>query len=226
MTYPEDRVLVGVINRKRDLETARNAHWYRIPEARLKRGFHADYLAFFLSRAFKEQNGGIHYYAEVKGYELVYRRWLLPDQPDHPRADEKYYKVALGDLIQKQPPVLNPTRRTITFVFTTWDRFIHAHEISHLYSQADYYVDRVYNALRREGYRPNRLWEVENRLSRYAPGLQFETNRGPMYVSVNEVDDALYMNLNESQDSLIASIRQALEERDSPADINTPLDHD
>ena len=62
--FPEDRVLVGVINRKRDLAIAQAEGWYRIPQRRMPRGVNAEYIAFFLSRAFKAQNGGVYYYAE------------------------------------------------------------------------------------------------------------------------------------------------------------------
>src|SRR4051812_24780388 len=99
--YPEDRVLIGVINRKRDLNTARDEHWYRIPRERMPRGVHVEYIAFFLSGAFGERSGSICYYAERKGLELLYRRDLLPNEPNHKRADSVYYKVGLGDLMDK-----------------------------------------------------------------------------------------------------------------------------
>ena len=41
--YAEDRVLVGVINRKKDLDQARYHHWYRIPRGRAAKGIHAEY---------------------------------------------------------------------------------------------------------------------------------------------------------------------------------------
>ena len=146
--YPEDRVLVGVINRKRDFEYARRDHWYRIPLERMPYGVDAEYTAFFFSRAFQERNGSIHFYAELRGLELAYRRDLLPDETDHPRADGVYYKLQLGELIEKHPPVLNPTRRVISFIYTTWDRFASVGTIGDLYSNADYFVDRIYYALR------------------------------------------------------------------------------
>src|SRR5450432_2054660 len=96
--YPEDRVLVGVINRKTDFATARDAHWYRIPRDRAPRWIDAEYLAFYFSRAFKTQNGGIHYFARNKGHELVRRRDLIPEEADHPRADQVYYKMQIGEL--------------------------------------------------------------------------------------------------------------------------------
>lgn len=147
--YPEDRVLVGVINREGDLELARREHWYRVPYGRAAGGIHAEYIAFYLSRAFGELNGGIHYYARRTGVELVRRRDLLPDEPDHPRADALYYCLQLGELRRKDPPVLNPTRRAVAFILTTWDRFEQARELRDLYTNAEGFVDRAFYALER-----------------------------------------------------------------------------
>jgi hypothetical protein len=141
--FPEDRVFVGVINRQRDLNYAR-AGWYRIPLARMPDGMDAEYVAFFLSRAFGARNGGIYYYAARRGVELVYRRDLLPSEPNHPRAGEVYYKVQLGALVEKSPPVLNASRRTVAFLSTTWDRFVNARQLSDLHCPREYYVDRIY----------------------------------------------------------------------------------
>ena len=151
---PDDRVLVGVIRRRRDLALLRDAHWYRIPQEQARRGLDADYLAFFLSGGvFREQSGGIHYFARRSGLELAYRRDLLPDEPDHPRAGCIYYKVQVEPLLARIPPHLNPNRRRISFIHTTWDRFVAARTIDDLYSRADYFVDRVYQA--RRGGRPD-----------------------------------------------------------------------
>lgn len=224
MTYADDRVLVGVVNRKRDFELMRDEHWYRIPVARLSRGIQAEYLGFFLSGAFKDMNGAVHYYAQVKGLELVHRRWLLPNEADHPRADEVYYKIALGDLIAKNPPIVNTTRRTIAFIFTTWDRFIHARNIPDLYSKADYFVDRIYQALRSSGVHPERYWEAERRGNPYAPGFLLMTRDGPFYASTEHADQTLYLDLALSQDEILRTIRDAVARRGGPVDINVPLD--
>lgn len=159
--YPEDRVLVGVINRAADLNTARHAHWYRIPQDKMPQGIHAEYLAFFLSRAFGDQNGAVHYYARRTGHELARRRDLLPEQANHPRADRLYYKVQLGELREKVPPVVNTDRRPVSFIYTTWDRFVAARQIQDLYSTADAFVDRLHYAFRSAGIVAERIWEAE-----------------------------------------------------------------
>jgi hypothetical protein len=131
--YPEDRVLVGVIRAQRDLRLARDDAWYRIPVLHWPRDVDTEIVAFFLSRAFGPLNGGIRYYAEMRGLELAYRRDLLPGETDHRRADEVYYRVALGPLIEKQPPILNPGRRRFAFITCTWERFASAQVIQDLY---------------------------------------------------------------------------------------------
>lgn len=148
--YPDDRVLVGVINRKRDLRLMLEERWYRIPCKRLPGGIYAEYIAFYLSgsAARDKDTTGIHYYAQRSGLELVYRKDLLPEQADHERADEVYYKVQLKPAIARVPPITNPSRRSISFIYTTWDRFVQAQIINDLYSQSGHFVDRIYHALR------------------------------------------------------------------------------
>ena len=140
---PDDRVLIGVISRPRDLVAAREGGWYRIPVLRAPRAIDAAWLGFFLSRRFGRQNGGIHYYAPVRGHELCRRRDLLPDEAGHPRADMLYFRMALGPLCTRIPPILNPTRRTISFILTTWDRFCAAQVIADLYSTDPRFVERL-----------------------------------------------------------------------------------
>lgn len=160
--YPEDRVLVGVINRKRDFDKARDDHWYRVPQGEAPKGIHAEYIAFFFSKAFKELNGGIHYYARRTGIELVRRRDLLPDEANHKRADALYHKLQLGELLRKDPPVLNPSHRSVSFIYTTWDRFEQARVLADLYSDADHFVDRVFHVLEEAKIPAERLWQAQS----------------------------------------------------------------
>jgi hypothetical protein len=151
--YPEDRVLIGVINRRVDFESARDQGWYRIPIERAPKHIDTEYVAFYFSRNFKEKNGGVHYFARRTGHELVRRRDVLPDEANHPRANNLYYRIALGKMQEKHPPILNPTGRPLAFVFTTWDRFVTASTIADLYSTSEFYVDRVSKVLKQKGVR-------------------------------------------------------------------------
>jgi hypothetical protein len=220
---PEDSVLVGVINRKRDLVFARDQHWYRIPQERMPRGVTADYLAFFLSRAFGDRSGAIHFYAERRGLELRYRRDLLPNEPDHKRADAVYYRVALGDLQPKDPPIINDTKRTISFIYTTWDRFIHARTIADLYSENDYYVDRIYYALHDHGLHAARSWDAERRVDDFAPGLRILCENGAsVIVSARQASGAYYMDRSQSDDSILKAILEQIARNGGPASVSIP----
>lgn len=90
---PESSVLVAVMNRPDDFERARDAHWYRIPARSAPKFFPPDYIAFYFTKAFGQDAFSIRWYAQVRGHELVTRRDLLPDEADHPRADQRYYKL-------------------------------------------------------------------------------------------------------------------------------------
>jgi hypothetical protein len=226
MTYPEDRVLVGVLNRKRDFDILQKERWYRIPEARMSRGIQAEYIALFLSRAFGDKNGKVHYYARVTGLELSYRRFLLPKEADHPRADEAYYRISLGELFEKSPPITNPTKRTITFIYTTWDRFTQAQTISDLYSKADFYVDRIYHALRSAGMRPQRFWDAEGRHIPYAPGVSVMAVDGPLYISMRQREDAIYLSWNLTQEAVMSAVRDELQRRGGLAQVGLPAEND
>ena len=93
----------------------------------------------------------MHYYARRLGHELVTRCDLLPDEADHPRAEEPYYKLQLGPLQKREPPVVSQRWRRITLIHTTWDRFQAAEEINDLFVKGGEFVDRLYHALRDSG---------------------------------------------------------------------------
>jgi hypothetical protein len=143
--YADDRVLVGVINRQRDLKTLVQEGWYRIPFEQFPHGIYEEYLAFYLSGSASKpyRTSGIHFYAQRGGVELAYRLDLLPDEPQHPHATAMYYRIQCRALQMLRPPIVNQYGRRIAFIMTTWDRFSQAVEIGELYSQAPHYVKRL-----------------------------------------------------------------------------------
>jgi hypothetical protein len=113
------RVLVCVVTQPADLERARCAGWYRIPQAHAPRGMAANYLAFYQTAAFGEERWAIRWFAPVQAVTLVRRIDLLPEDPGHRRALELYYRYALGPL--ELLPTVVPSRRLrrIAFIATT-----------------------------------------------------------------------------------------------------------
>ncbi len=224
MTFPEDRVLVGVINTKRDLALARDEHWYRIPQEKMKRGIYTEYVAFFLSGAvFKDLSGSIAYYARYTGgLELLRRRDLIPKQPDHARADRVYYRLSIGELQTKEPPIRNEENYKISFIFTTWDRFVSARTIRDLYSTGDYFVDRIYHSLRKRNLPVERFWEAERKQTGHAPHVRILCQRGEVVASTESGHGNIFLDASRPDDAILAEIQAAIASHDGPHLINLP----
>ncbi len=188
--HPEDRVLVAVMNRPRDFEIARDQGWYRVPESRASRGVFFEYVAFYFTSAFGELAWAIYYYAPRLGHELATRRELLPDEPHHPRAAEPYYKLQIGPLVRREPPILSLRWRRVTFIHTTWDRFEAAEEINDLFAEGGEFVDRLYHALRDGGLGPERHLPVHEAGARYVADLAVPCRAGVLPIGVKGADPA------------------------------------
>lgn len=119
---PTALVLVALVPNPRDLEIARLLGWYRVPLRHAPKVIDVDYLAFYQDAAFGQAHRWrIETIAAVRGHELTTRRELLRDEPDHPRAQEEYYKIQLGPL-ETLPRAIEARRwRRLTFLYTTGD---------------------------------------------------------------------------------------------------------
>lgn len=159
--YPEDRVLVAYLPTTRDFEILRLDGWYRIPQQHAPKGIYAEYYAFYFGRDFGDRKWAIHYFAEQRGYELVRRSDLFPNQLNHPRADDLYFKVSLGPLQELERPIISLRWRRITFMHTTWDRFVEAREINDLLIEGGAYVDRLFATLKDKGVQVERNYSVK-----------------------------------------------------------------
>jgi hypothetical protein len=124
---------VAVITRPRDLQLAREQGWYRIPLAHAPRQLAADYLAFYQTAAFGSERWAVRYYAPILRYRLTTRRELLPDEPDHPRATDRYYSLELGALCPLPRPVPAARLRRITFIATTFGQLGRARDVRELW---------------------------------------------------------------------------------------------
>ena len=133
LIYPDDRVLIAVMNNKKDWQRVQDEHWYRIPAKHAPEQVpNIDIIGFYFTKPFGENKWAVHYYARVTGHELVTRQDLIPAEPHHKRADQWYYKIELGPLHHKLPPILSDKWRRITFILTTGDRFEAATEVGDL----------------------------------------------------------------------------------------------
>jgi hypothetical protein len=184
MFHSSDRVLVAIMNNRRDFETVRDEGWYRIPQKHAPQSTtEAATLAFYFTRAFGDEKWSVRWYAPIRGHELVRRRDLLPDQPDHPRADEVYYKFQLGPLMQLELPIHSLRWRRVTFIETTWDRFIAAEEINDLYASG---ADGLFVTLKDEGFWPEREFEIREGGVEYTVDLAIPCLNGTVAIAVGD----------------------------------------
>jgi hypothetical protein len=127
----EQQALVCVVTHPADLERAGRG-WYRIPVARAPRGLAAEYLAFYLTAAFGEQRWSIRSIAAVQAVRLAQRAELLPEEPLHPRASQRYYCFELGALQDLPAPIPSRRLRRTTFIPTTISALLAARDVSQL----------------------------------------------------------------------------------------------
>jgi hypothetical protein len=184
MFHSSDRVLVAIMNSRRDFEIVRDEGWYRIPAKHAPQSTtEAAALAFYFTKAFGDEKWSIRWYGPVRGHELVRRRDLFPDEPYHPRADEAYYKLQLGPLMQLELPIHSLRWRRVTFIETSWDRFTAAEEINDLYASG---ADGLYVTLKDEGFWPEREFEIRESGAAYTVDLAIPCQEGTVTIAVTD----------------------------------------
>lgn len=153
-------VLVAVLNNEQDWRRAAEEGWYRIPQRRAPRRIGADYLAFYMTGGCGQVEAAhsVTFYAPVRRYQLLTRRDLLPQESDHPRAGEYYYRIELGPLQQLERPVPAARYRRVTFIHTTLDRLLAAGDVLDLFRHDDPF-EQLWGALRE-----HRLHPLKNRI--------------------------------------------------------------
>ena len=184
MFHAADRVLVGLMNKTRDFQLARDEGWYRIPTAHAPESTtDAAILAFYFTTAFSDEKWAIHWYAEVRGHELVQRCDLFPGEAKHPRADDRYYKLQIGPLLRRDPPIPSLRWRRVTFIESTWDRFTAAEEINDLYVSG---ADGLYVTLKESGFFPEVDYLIREGDSEYHVDLAVPCRQGVVSVVLGD----------------------------------------
>ncbi len=133
---PQERVLVAVVPRLADWARVQAEGWYRLPYSRAPQRLAADYLAFYHPGCFAAPlRWTVTYFAAVRRYRLLTRAELLPQEADHPRSGELYYKLELGPLEALPAPIPSARLRRVTFIATTLPHLLAAREINDLWAR-------------------------------------------------------------------------------------------
>lgn len=144
-------VLVAVLRTPRDLRLVLEEGWYRIPARRLPpRAGAARHIAFYQPASFGLGEGAVRYVAPIRAWEMLCRRELLPEEPDHPRAAELYYRVRLGEVQPLDPPIPAGRWRRFAFILTHGERLRQARELRDLV-HGSLWEEKLWGALRKMG---------------------------------------------------------------------------
>ncbi|MSP13697.1 MAG: hypothetical protein EXR62_12165 [Chloroflexi bacterium] len=126
-------VLVGVINRQKDLAIVYQQGWYRLPVRYAPRYLAAEYLALYQTRRCPPHGGAINLLAPILRYALVTRGDLLPEEIAHPRSHELYYRLELGPVQYLSNPVAALRQKRMAFITTTIGRLLLAQDLADLW---------------------------------------------------------------------------------------------
>ena len=125
----------------------------------------------------------ITFYASTRRYRLLTRRELLPDEADHPHAEDYYFRIDIGPLQRLEQPVPAANMRRITFIHTTLHRLLTAADVRELFYREDPF-DKLWHTLRANRLRPmaNRIvedWPVDITLHAHGGNLGIRCSNDP-----------------------------------------------
>jgi very-short-patch-repair endonuclease len=181
-TEDDAPAMVVVVNHPADLSRAIQKGWYRIPLDRAPNRIAAEYLAFYQTGAFApEERFVVRWMAAVRGYFLVTRRELIPEEPEHKRADEQYFKVLLDEVVLLPRPIPSRRLRRITFIPTTLSRLCQAEEINDLWIKNPA-QERLWAALKQAGLDGESQYPLQDDLAGYVADLALFCREGRIAV--------------------------------------------
>lgn len=148
--YPQNNVLVALMNNKKDFLIAQEKGWYRIPVKSAPKNIREEipvkYLAFYQTKIFGVEKFTIKWYAEIKNIAKVFRKDLFQDEPQNSKSNKEYYKIEFDKLLQLKQPIVSKKGRRILFIPTTEQKFFGATEINYLFNDSPI-EDKFWEAL-------------------------------------------------------------------------------
>jgi very-short-patch-repair endonuclease len=119
------------------------------------------HIAFYQQkRLFGKDALKIKWCGRVTGISTVKRQVLLPDEKNHPRADNDYYKISFGELRELDAPVVSQRPRRILFIPTARKRLETARELNDIFLESPI-EERLWTAFKYEGIEAERQYRVD-----------------------------------------------------------------
>lgn len=183
-----NEVLVAIINNPRDFAILNERNWYRIPvtsvEKWLKGRWPPAWLAFYQTKIFGKDAWAVNYYAKVLDIRQVHRLQLFPDEVPNEKSGKEYYQIFVEPLRRLPKPIHGKRYRRITFIPTTWEKFVNAVEINDLSDESPL-EDRLWTEFKRLNIDAERQEFVRVGKKHYALDFAIYCRSGKIDVEVN-----------------------------------------
>ena len=120
--------------------------------------------------------------------------------------------------------MLNVSKRSVSFIYTTWDRFVAAREIADLYSKNDYFVDRIFHALRDFWLPPRTLLGGRTHGNRARRASPHPLRKQRFVAGPEQQGNSMLMDEGQPDDTILAAIKAEIARRGGPVTVNIPLE--
>ena len=110
---------------------------------------------------------------------------LIPAEPNHPRADERYHRIDLGTLEPLPRPIPSRRLRRITFIPTTLARLLEADEINDLWVKSSA-QEQLWAALKQADIEAERQYPLREDLPQYVADFALLCRDGKVAVIVED----------------------------------------
>lgn len=121
---------IVIVKRQADWDRIVQMRQYHVPIAHLARISQSRYLAFYLPRWHPSHPHSITHIARIAAIEVMARYQHIPEEPQHPRAQQLYVVATMHPLDRLNEPIKSRHWRRISIVHTTMEAFVRANDIS------------------------------------------------------------------------------------------------
>lgn len=177
-------VLIAILKDKGDFAILQEKRWYRIPVKNKPRGWPPRWLAFYQPKAFGNDAYRIRYYGEVGEIQIVIRSELFPDEFPNPKSKNEYYCIKLGELQERDFPIISTRPRRLVFVPTTWSKFESAKLLNDLFDDSPL-EDKLWAWLNSLKLDAERQWRVYLKQRSYYLDFALFCHQGPLDIETD-----------------------------------------
>jgi hypothetical protein len=140
LSQSEERdCLIAVVNSDDDIARFLNDRWYRIPMRAIGRSIgkgaldESRILALYqTSTIHSGLPSAIELWGEIDDIRQLRRREIIPEESNHPAADELYQLIRVRNVERLERPVTSRRPRRVTFIRSSGERLFHAADMNDL----------------------------------------------------------------------------------------------